>query len=123
MAATAGSSLSIQVPFSVIRHHLVAHLVDNFDHRELDQLESRLLDALCSRRELKGVIFNFSEVVTTDPLDLKRLNELFSTIKLTGGKIGLCGISPGLATVMVGTDLNFQRLLIGADLDDLLSQL
>jgi anti-anti-sigma regulatory factor len=112
-----------QVPLSAVKQFVVAHLMDNFDEAEIDALESRLLTALSDNRRLRGVIFNFSEVITTDPQDLRRLQEVFTAIKLLGGRIGLCGINPGLAAVIVTTQLNFHREVIGSDLDDVTASL
>ena len=112
-----------QVPLSVVDRFIVAHLVDNFDASDLDSLESRLLNRLCENRSLRGVIFNFNEVITTDPLDLERLQAIFVAIRLVGGRVGLCGINPGLAMVIVSAGLNFQREHIGIDLDALLPSL
>lgn len=111
-------SASCQVPLSILRHVVVAHLIDNFDALELDALETKLLHLLSTNRKLRGVIFNFSEVVTTDPHDLRRLQSIFMAIKLLGGRIGLCGINPGLAAVIVAAKLDFQREAIGVDVDD-----
>jgi anti-anti-sigma regulatory factor len=48
---------------------------------------------------------------------------VFTAIKLLGGRIGLCGINPGLAAVIVTTQLNFHREVIGSDLDDVTASL
>jgi len=112
-----------QVPLSIVKQFVVAHLMDNFDEAEIDILESRLLTILSENRHLRGVIFSFSEVVTTDPLDLERLQAVFTAIKLLGGRIGLCGINPGLAAVIVMAQLTFHREVIGADLDDVTAAL
>lgn len=107
-----------QVPLSIVREFVVAHLMDNFDEAEINALESRLLTTLSEQRRLRGVIFSFSEVITTDPQDLSRLQAVFTAIKLLGGRVGLCGINPGLAAVIVTADLTFHREVIGVDLDD-----
>lgn len=114
---------SSQVPLSSVKQFVVAHLMDNFDEREVNNLESRLLATLSRDRQLQGVIFDFSEVITTDPQDLSQLQAVFCTIRLLGGRIGLCGINPGLAAVIVSARLNFQREVIGSDLDDVTSNL
>lgn len=109
----------MQAPFSIIRNALVVHLVDNFDSSDMDELETRLLDTLCRDKHLRGVIFNFSEVSTTDPHDLRRLESILMAVKLVGSRIGLCGINPGLAAVIVHAGINLQRETIGSDLDDI----
>jgi anti-anti-sigma regulatory factor len=116
-------SLSTQAPFSIVNNFLLAHLADNFAEADLDSLETRLLNALCERRSLSGVIFDFSEVITTDRQDLQRLAQMLMAIKLLGVRVGLCGINPGMAAVMVKTRLHFDREIIGCDIDDLLQQL
>ncbi len=114
---------SSQVPLSSVSQFVVAHLMDNFDDAEINSLESRLLAMLSDNRHLQGVIFNFSEVMTTDPQDLSHLQAVFTAIKLLGGRIGLCGINPGLAAVIVSAQLDFQREVIGSDLDDVTASL
>lgn len=112
-----------QVPLSIIGHFVVAHLIDNFDHSDLEGLETRLLSTLDKQRSLQGVVFNFNEVVTTDRIDLERLQAIFTAVKLMGGHVGLCGINPGLATVIVNAGLDFQHETIGLELEDLMAQL
>lgn len=109
-----------QVPLSLVGHVIVAHLIDNFDQGDLDLLETRLLTTLSCQRNLKGVVFNFNEVITTDRLDLERLQAVFTAVKLIGGRVGLCGINPGLAAVIVNAGLDFQREKIGLELEDLI---
>lgn len=111
-------STTSQVPLSIIGRLVVAHMIDNFDALELDALEARLLALISENRQVHGVIFNFSEVITTDAHDLRRLQMIFMAIKLVGGRIGLCGINPGLAAVIVAAKLDFQREVIGTDIDD-----
>lgn len=112
-----------EVPLSIIGHFIVAHLIDNFDQADLEILENRLLTTLCKQRSLRGVVFNFNEVITTDRIDLERLQSIFTAIRLIGGRVGLCGINPGLATVIVSAGLDFQRETIGLELDDLMPAL
>lgn len=112
-----------QVPLSIIDRFVVAHLTDNFDAAELASLETKLLSRLCEDRKLRGVLFSFNEVTTTDPLDLERLQTIFAAVRLVGGRVGLYGINPGLAAVIVGAGLDFQRERIGLDLDALLATL
>lgn len=108
---------------SVIRNFYVVSLIDNFDSSYLDTLETRLLTLLCKRHEIRGVIFSFNEVVTTDHHDLRKLKEILKSIKLVGGRIGLCCINPGLAAVMVTSNLTFHQENIGSEIDDLLDSL
>lgn len=121
LRASEDSMLNTQAPFSIVSHHLLAHLADNFTETDLERLETQLLNTLCVQRQLRGVIFDFSEVITTDRHDLERLGRVFQTIKLLGVRVALCGINPGLAAVIVGARLNFDRELIGSDIDDVLS--
>lgn len=108
---------------SVIRDCYVVSIVDNFDSIYLDALEQRLLPLLSKRNEIRGVIFSFNEVVTTDQYDLRRLKDLLKSIRLMGGRVGLCCINPGLAAVMVTSNLNFHQETIGSEIDDLLHSL
>lgn len=112
-----------EVPLSIIDHFIVAHLIDNFDQSDLEVLENRLLTNLCAQRSLRGVIFNFNEVITTDRIDLERLQSIFTAVRLIGARVGLCGINPGLATVIVSAGLDFQRETIGLELEDLMPAL
>lgn len=108
---------------NIIRDFYVVSLVDNFDHSYLERLEMRLLTLLCNRHEIKGVIFSCNEVETTDYHDLLRFRDMLKSVKLIGARIGLCCINPGLASVMVTTNLNFEKEIIGSDIDDLLDSL
>ena len=112
-----------QAPFSIIKNFLLAHLADNFAEIDLNSLETRLLHTLCDNRTLLGVIIDFSEVITTDREDLQRLAKMLVAIKLLGVRVGLCGINPGIAALIVSTRLSLDREIIGSDIDDVLIQL
>jgi anti-anti-sigma regulatory factor len=112
-----------QVPISIVGRMIVAHLIDNFDQADLETLETRLLARLVEQPDIRGVVFNFNEVTTSDRFDLERLQAIFTAIRLVGGRVGLCGINPGLAAVIVNAGLDYQRETIGHDLDDLIAEL
>ena len=124
-SSTGGSWVAAksQVPISIVGQTIVAQLIDNFDQEDLEALETRLLAKLVEQRNLKGVVFNLNEVSTSDRFDLERLQAIFMAIKLVGGRVGLCGITPGLAAVIVNAGLDFQRETIGYDLEDLITDL
>lgn len=114
---------SSQAPFSIIKNYVLAHLADNFAEIDLNILESRLLNTLCDQRTLLGVIIDFSEVITTDREDLHRLARMLVAIKLLGVRVGLCGINPGIAALIVSTRVSLDGEIIGSDIDDVLIQL
>lgn len=114
---------SSQAPFSIIKNYVLAHLADNFAEIDLNILESRLLNTLCDQRTLLGVIIDFSEVITTDREDLHRLARMLVAIKLLGVRVGLCGINPGIAALIISTRVSLDREIIGSDIDDVLIQL
>jgi len=126
ISAAAGNSGGARLQagdFSVIHKFLVAPLADNFHAGDLSLLEDGLLHVLKDQRRLSGVIFNFNAVVTTDRQDLQRFEVMLRAIRLLGCRIGICGINPGLAAVMIGSGIDFQGYVIGSDLDDLFTQL
>lgn len=107
-------------PFSVVKDFLIANLEDNLYEKSIDQLETRLLNELKEQTKLRGVIFNCCNLITTDHQDLIRLSLLMATVRLLGVEIGVYGISPGLAVVIVASGVSFEKVKIGADLDDIL---
>jgi anti-anti-sigma regulatory factor len=119
----AGSGFSQTSSFSTVANFLIVNLIDNFNAADIESLEMSLLQDLHQKSWLRGVLFNLNDVVSTDYHDLMRLSQLFKAIQLLGGRVGLCGISPGLASVIVAYDIDFHRGLIGSDLDDLLDHL
>lgn len=110
-------------PFSLINNFILANLEDNLYEQEIDELETRLLYELKKRSRLRGVIFNCCNLLTTDHQDLKRLSLLIAAIGLMGVDIGIYGVSPGLAVMIVATGIKLDKVEIGADLDDLLVNL
>lgn len=107
-------------PFSVVTNFLIANLEDNLYEKSIDQLETRLLNELKEQTKLRGVIFNCCNLITTDHQDLIRLSLLMATVRLLGVEIGMYGVSPGLAVVIVASGVSFEKVKIGADLDDIL---
>lgn len=107
-------------PFSVVKNFLIANLEDNLYEKSIDQLETRLLNELKEQTKLRGVIFNCCNLITTDHQDLIRLSLLMATVRLLGVEIGMYGVSPGLAVVIVASGVSFEKVKIGADLDDIL---
>lgn len=110
-------------PLSTVSNFLVVNLSDNLYTLELERLESILLQELHRRTALRGVLFNFIDVITTDIYDLLRLNQMLKAISLLGARVGICGINPGLATVIVASGIELHSAMIGSDLDDLLAHI
>jgi hypothetical protein len=110
-------------PFSLINNFLLANLEDNLHEQGIDELETRLLCELNKQAGLRGVIFNCCNLLTTDHHDLKRLSLLIAAIRLMGVDIGIYGVSPGLAVMIVASGVKLDKVEIGADLDDLLVNL
>lgn len=118
-----GSSLFQTSSFSVVSSFLIVNLVDNFHAEDIESLELVLLQELHQKPHLRGVLLNFNDVVTTDFHDLLRLSQLLKAIQLLGGRVGICGINPGLASVIIASGIDFRGEMIGSDLDDLLADL
>lgn len=110
-------------PFSLINNFLLANLEDNLHEQGIEELETCLLYELKKQASLRGVILNCCNLLTTDHQDLKRLSLLITTIRLMGADIGIYGISPGLAVIIVASGVKLDKVEIGADLDDLLGKL
>lgn len=115
--------LSDAASFSVIRDFLLVPLFDNFDEHDIEVLESRVLHALFNDRRLRGALFNCSDITTSDGPDLLRLQGMLKAIRLVGGRVGICGINPGLAMLIIRTGLKLEGITIAADLDDLIKRL
>jgi hypothetical protein len=114
------SNMLHATPFSIVSNLLIANLEDNLHEKSIDQLETRLLTELKEQTGLRGVIFNCCNLITTDHDDLKRLSMLMDAVRLLGMEIGIYGVSPGLAVVIVASGVPFEKLKIGTDLDDIL---
>ena len=123
ISQTSGIRLGDEASFPVVKDFLLVALVDNFDAHDLETLETRLLNSLSSDRRLRGALFNCSDITTSDGPDLLRLEGLFKAVRLLGGCVGLCGINPGLAILIIRTGLKLDGITIAADLDDLLINL
>lgn len=106
--------------FSLFRNFLLVNLEDNLHEQGIDELETRLLVELKNKKDLRGVLFNCFDLLTTDHQDLKRLSLMMDSIRLLGVAIGIYGVSPGLAVIIVSSGVKMKNVSIGADLDDLL---
>jgi anti-anti-sigma regulatory factor len=107
----------------VVSSYLIINLADNFHAADIESLELVLLQELHQKPHLRGVLLNLNDVITTDYHDLMRLTQLLKAIQLLGGRVGICGINPGLASVIVASGIDFRGEVIGSDLDDLLAHL
>lgn len=105
------------------REYLVINLPDNFDEEGIETIEGSILGELSINKKTKGVLIGLDAVTTTDPRDLQRLKEMMASIALMGGKIGIFGINPGLAAVVIKSNLSLPIQAAGHDMEDLLMRL
>ena len=103
--------------------YIVSSLPNNFDENVIDTIESSILSELSSNKKIKGVLVGLETVTTTDPHDLHRLRDMMAAIALMGGRIGIFGINPGLAAVVIKSNLSLPIQAAGHDMEDLLKQL
>jgi anti-anti-sigma regulatory factor len=116
-------ALIIEAPFSITQKFVLVHLPDNFAVDYLQSLESDLFSFLFQGRSLKGVVFDLSEVNTTDRQDLRLFLEILRSIKLLGLQVGICSINPGIAELIVKAQLFVDCEIFGSDIDDVLTAL
>lgn len=103
--------------------YIVINLPDNFDEEAIETIESSILGELAINKKTKGVLIGLDAVTTTDPRDLQRLKDMMAAIALMGGKIGIFGINPGLAAVVIKSNLSLPIQAAGHDMEDLLKRL
>lgn len=103
--------------------YIVVSLPNNFDNDVIDTIESNILDELSRNKKTRGVLVGLETVTTTDPHDLSRLKDMMAAIALMGGRIGIFGINPGLAAVVIKSNLSLPIQAAGHDMEDLLKQL
>ena len=108
---------------SCIDNNLVASLPSNLDTARISAFENQLLNQLSHEKRLRGVIFDFSAVESTDPSDLLRLQDMLLAVKLLGRNVALCGITPGLAGLIVQAGVKLHHNEIGLDIDDALERI
>ena len=108
---------------SCIENNLVASLPSNLDAGRITAFENQLLDQLSQQKRLRGVILDFSAVESTDPSDLLRLQDMLLALKLLGRNVVFCGITPGLAGLIVQAGVRLHHNEIGLDIDDALERI
>jgi anti-anti-sigma regulatory factor len=108
---------------SCIGNNLVASLPSNLDASRISAFETQLLNQLSHQKRLRGVILDFSAVESTDPSDLRRLQEMLLAVKLLGRNVVFCGITPGLAALIVQAGIRLHHNAIGLDIDDALESI
>lgn len=101
----------------LVRNKLVVDLPSNVDCYDIEAIESLVFSKLVENKSIKAVIIGMDSVKITDPKDLTRLAEALSAFRLLGKKIGLCGINPGIAAIMIRTGIELPHDATGYDLD------
>lgn len=114
---------SIADSLLIFKGYIVVSLPNNFDNDVIDTIESNILDELSRNKKTRGVLVGLETVTTTDPHDLRRLKDMMAAIALMGGRIGIFGINPGLAAVVIKSNLSLPIQAAGHDMEDLLKQL
>lgn len=112
-----GSSLAI------VKGYLVIAVPDNFDIQDIDTIESELLEQLNINNRIRGVLVDMIRVRSTDSTDLRRLQDCLLAVRLLGRQVALCGITPGLAALIVRSGQNLHHNVVGQDIDDVLKVL
>lgn len=111
---------AVPAALNTIRNHLIVALPDNFDGRDIDDLETRVLTCLSRDTRIRGVIVDCTSVHCTDATDLARLQDCLLAVRLLGRRVALCGINPGLAAVIIRCGQELYRDLVGHDIDAVL---
>jgi anti-anti-sigma factor len=112
-----GSSLA------TVKGYLVIAIPDNFDIQDVHMIESELLDHLSLNKRIRGVLVDMTRVSSTDSTDLRRLQDCLLAVRLLGRQVALCGISPGLAALIIRSGQYLHHNVVGADIDDVLKVL
>lgn len=122
MTANKKDKKSVEAPIN-FKGYIVTNLPNNFDEDILEAIESSILNELSTNKKIKGVLIGLETVTTTDPHDLHRLKDMMAAISLMGGRIGIFGINPGLAAVVIKSNLSLPVQAAGHDMEDLLKRL
>jgi anti-anti-sigma regulatory factor len=121
MSSTRSSELGDNL--LLVKKSLVVNLVNNVDCHDIEVIEDKILSKLVKNRAIKCVIVGMAGLQTADPEDLARLAESLSAFRLLGAKIGLCGINPGIAAIMIRNEIDLPYDTAGHDLDHVLENL
>ncbi|MFM8936159.1 MAG: STAS domain-containing protein [Vulcanococcus sp.] len=108
---------------TTVNRNLLINLQDNFSESDIETLESLTLEQLSLEKRIRGILIDFTAVYSTDARDLRRLGQLIQAIRLLGRRIAICGINPGIAAVMIRSNIQLAYDLAGHDIDDILTQL
>ena len=107
----------------IFRQTLVVKLANNFDHITLDTILSQILQEASRVKRFKSVIFDLADVNIVDLLDLNALLETMKAVRLTGARIGLCSISPGISALIVKSGLRLPYQAAGHDIEDTIQRM
>jgi anti-anti-sigma regulatory factor len=105
------------------KNYFTASLPENFSEEAIKSLEEDVLNSLATDKKIKGLLLGLDAVTTTDPIDLLRLKDMLSCIVLMGARTGIFGVNPGLAAVIIKTNISLPIQAAGHDLEDLLRKL
>lgn len=105
-----------------IKHSLIAALPTNLDQHSISMVEESVLRELGRNKMLNRVVVNFEAVQSSDLSDLDRLQGMLLAIKLLGRKVVLCGISPGMAGLIIQCGVSLHHNAICLDIDSALEQ-
>lgn len=107
----------------LIQKKVVINLPGNIDYEDIEEIENAVLDLLSSNKKINGVVVGMGGLQATDYDDLNRLAGALSAFRLLGARIGLCGINPGLAAIIIRTGIELPHDATGHDLDHVLEQM
>lgn len=108
---------------AIVKGYFVIAVPDNFDIHDVDAIESELLELLNLNKRIRGVLVDLTRVVSTDSTDLRRLQDCLLAVRLLGRQVALCGITPGLAALIIRSGQDLHHNMVGQSIDDLLKVL
>lgn len=85
--------------------------------------KASLTHQLYSNKETNAVVFGLAKVAHADRDDLEVLSKALSEIRLMGAQVGIFGLNPGLAVLIVRSKIDLELQAAGCDLEDIIHRL
>lgn len=107
----------------IYEHTLIANIQPPINEESIEGLKDLITEELHRHKELDTVVLGLTRVINADKEDLLCLSKACREFRLLGARVGIYGVSPGIAVLITKSNIDLRIDAAGSDLHDIIQRL
>lgn len=113
----------VKPEFEIYGRFLILTLPQIINREIILNAQENLVHHLYTNKKTNAVVFGFSKLIHADQDDLEILAQAVREIRLMGAEVGIFGVNPGIAALIVQSNIDLNTQASGIDLEDIIHRL